>query len=148
MGSTCVGKKDAMAIITGAMKREDLVKPVTRAEFAKIAVVLYEKLSGKIAKPSKINPFADTDDEYALKAYNLGITAGTSSTTFSPENAVNRLEAAVMLTRTLKCVYIHKWNLAADGGYTLIFTMPPQFKDDDSSTGVEFRRISWFHMVL
>ena len=48
-----------------------------------------------------IDPFTDTDDVEVLKAYNLGITSGTSETTFSPDALITREQMATMLTRAL-----------------------------------------------
>ena len=47
------------------------------------------------------NPFTDTNDEYVLKAYALGITFGTSETTFTPNAEITREQMATMLTRAL-----------------------------------------------
>lgn len=48
-----------------------------------------------------VNPFTDTYDAEVLKAYNLGITNGTSETTFSPEELITREQMATMMTRAL-----------------------------------------------
>ena len=47
------------------------------------------------------NPFTDTNDEEVLKAYALGITIGTSDTTFTPNIEITREQMATMLTRAL-----------------------------------------------
>ncbi|MDD3350745.1 MAG: S-layer homology domain-containing protein, partial [Eubacteriales bacterium] len=49
-----------------------------------------------------VNPFTDTKNSQILKAYGLGITAGTSPTTFSPKTLINREQCAAMLFRTIK----------------------------------------------
>ena len=72
-----------------------------RLDFAAVAVKLYEALTGKKAEPVKENPFTDTDDEYVLKAYAVGITNGTSETTFTPDVEITREQMATMLTRAL-----------------------------------------------
>ena len=61
-----------------------MTKPITREEFAELAVLLYEKVTDKSETVSP-NPFTDTTNPQILKAYKLGITAGTSQTTFSPK---------------------------------------------------------------
>ena len=48
-----------------------------------------------------VNPFTDTYDAEVLKAYNPGITNGTSETTFSPEELITREQMATMMTRAL-----------------------------------------------
>lgn len=79
-------------------------KQITREEFATIAVKLYEKLSGKTSTPVS-NPFTDTTNPEILKAYNVGIVAGTSATTFSPANNITRQEICAMIKRALKASY-------------------------------------------
>lgn len=75
---------------------------ITREEFCEIAVKLYEALSGKEALAAIENPFTDTTNTMALKAFELGIIKGTSDTTFSPNNPITRQEICVMIYRTLK----------------------------------------------
>ena len=112
------------------LNEKDLTKPMSRAEFAAVAVMLYEEMSGCTARSEGSNPFTDTSDENVLKAYNLGIVNGTSATTFHPANLISREEAAVMLTRLVKCVHLDGWFLAKDSDYALVFTMPTLFLDD------------------
>lgn len=76
---------------------QDLREDITRAQFAALAVKLYEAMSGqKTVAPSK-NPFQDTEDPEVLKAYDLGIVAGLSADTFGGDQLVTREQAAVML---------------------------------------------------
>lgn len=75
---------------------------ITREEFCEIAVKLYEALSGKEALAAIENPFTDTTNTMALKAFELGIIKGTSDTTFSPNSPITRQEICVMIYRTLK----------------------------------------------
>ena len=125
-----IEKAVGMGLIPDSLKNADYTKPITRAEFAAVAVKLYENLTGKKAVPVSPNPFTDTNDPEVLKAYNLGITNGTSATTFTPGGILNRQEAATMLTRVVKAAYIQGWTLATDSQYTLTFTMPAKFNDD------------------
>lgn len=76
-------------------------KSITRERFAEVAVRLYESLSGRKAPVATINPFTDTNNPEILKAYSLGIVKGISSTTFSPENLIDRESIAVMLKRAV-----------------------------------------------
>ncbi|MCL2463337.1 MAG: hypothetical protein FWF44_11775, partial [Defluviitaleaceae bacterium] len=123
-------KAQSYGLIPDSLKSADLTKPITRAEFAAVSVKLYENLTGKTATPAAINPFTDTNDTDVLKAYNVGITAGTSATTFDPNVILDREQAATMLTRVLKAAYISGWTLATDGNFTLNFTQPAKFADD------------------
>ena len=79
-----LGKADEYGLIPDILKGADMTKPITREEFASLAVVLYEKTTDKKASPASPNPFTDTNNPEILKAFQLGITKGTSATTFSP----------------------------------------------------------------
>ena len=80
---------------------EDMTKNITRKEFAHVAVKLYEKLTGQKAIPVAKNPFTDTDDIEVLKAFNLSITSGTSTTTFTPDAEITREQMARMIENAL-----------------------------------------------
>ena len=79
----------------------NLTKNITRKEFAHTVVKMYEKITGQKAVPIAKNPFIDTKDKEVLKAYNIGITNGTSDTTFSPDALITREQMATMMTRAL-----------------------------------------------
>lgn len=97
-------KADKAGLIPDCLKGQDLTKPINRAEFAALSVRLYEVMSGKTAAPAPQNPFTDTKDPEILKAYALGITKGTSPTTFQPNLLISREQVATMLTRTVQAV--------------------------------------------
>lgn len=98
-------KKAAEAgLIPEILMGVDMTKPITREEFAELAVLLYEKTTNKVATPVSPNPFKDTDNQQILKAYALGITQGTSNTEFSPNVLINREQTATMLFRTIKAI--------------------------------------------
>ena len=88
-------------VIPEIFNGEDLTKSITRKEFAYTAVKMYEKLTGQKAIPVAMNPFTDTKDKEVLKAYNIGITKGTSNTTFSPDDLITREQMATMMTNAL-----------------------------------------------
>lgn len=90
------------ALIPTSINNKDFTQSITRAEFAAVAVRLYEALTLKSARPVESNPFTDTKDSDVLKAYNLGITNGTSATTFDPNSLITRQEMATMMVRTLE----------------------------------------------
>ncbi len=79
----------------------DFTKPITRKELSSVAVKLFESLARANALPTLNNPFIDTNDGYVLKAYNLGITYGTSDNEFSPNDQITREQMATMLARAL-----------------------------------------------
>jgi hypothetical protein len=79
-----------------------------------------------------------------LKAVSVGITNGTSETTFSPNDRLTREQMATMLTRVLKKVYIPGWTLAEDSKYMLNFIQPTKFADDALISG--YARESVYYM--
>jgi hypothetical protein len=123
-------KAAELGLIPDSLKGADLTKPITRAEFAAVSVKVYENLSGTAAIPAVNNPFTDTKDVEVLKAYNVGITAGTAADKFSPDALLNREQSATMLARVFKKVSVAGWTLATDGSFPLSFTQPAPFADD------------------
>lgn len=117
-------------IIPPSLWNRDLTKKVTRVEFAEVVVNLYEMLSGRPAPANIKNPFTDISNDSILKAYNLGITRGTSATTFSPYSYISRQDMATMLTRMYKKLNIPGWTLETDSEYKLEYDMPDIFTDD------------------
>ncbi len=93
-----------LGLIPDILKGADMTKPITREEFCELAVLLYEKVTEKSASPASPNPFSDTTNSQILKAYALGITTGTSATTFSPKTLINREQCATMLFRAIKAI--------------------------------------------
>jgi hypothetical protein len=95
-------KADSLGLIPSSLKGADMTKPITREEFAELAVLLYEKAEGKASTPVSPNPFKDTSNPQILKAFNLGIVKGTSATTFAPKELTNREQVATMLSRAIR----------------------------------------------
>ena len=125
-----LARADEFGLIPDCLEGEDLTQDITRAEFAAVTVKVYEALSGTSALPAVTNPFADTTDLEVLKAYNVGITNGTSDTEFSPNALLNREQAATMRTRVFKKITLAGWTLATDSQFTLPYTKPAAFADD------------------
>jgi len=121
---------DKAGLIPASLAALDLKQDITRAEFAAVAVKLYENLSGKQATPASPNPFTDTSDPEVLKAYNVEITAGLGDGLFAPNDPLTREMAATMLTRAIKAACIEGWSLGTDGSFTLDFVPPAAFADD------------------
>ena len=110
---------------------KDLRLPVTRAEFAGVAIKVYEYLSGETVLPAATNPFTDTWDIDVLMAYNAGIMVGLSKTEFGPNSLLTREQAATALSRVYKrWYYAPNWNFDVDSMYPLQFEYPPPFADD------------------
>ena len=121
---------EALGLIPDILDGADLTADITRAEFAAVAVKVYEALSGTAALPALANPFTDTTDVEILKAYNIGAVNGTSATTYSPNDLLNREQAATMLTRVFKRVTLPGWTLSTDAQFTLPYEKPTPFADD------------------
>lgn len=98
-------KADDAGLIPDILRGADLTKPITREEFCELALLLYEKSTGKSPAPVSPNPFTDTKNPQVLKAFALGITTGTSATTFSPQVLINREQCAAMLFRAIKAIH-------------------------------------------
>lgn len=97
-----IDEADKNGLIPASLRGTDMTKPITREEFAELAVKLYEKTTGKAAAVSSSNPFTDTKNSEILKAYNLGITKGNSPTTFAPKYLIDREQVATMLSRAIR----------------------------------------------
>jgi len=97
-------KASELGLIPDILKGADLTKPITREEFCELSILLYEKTMGKAAEAVSPNPFTDTTNAQILKAYKIGITTGTSATTFSPKVLINREQCAAMLFRAIKAI--------------------------------------------
>ena len=125
-----LAKADELGLIPEILDGADLTADITRAEFAAVAVKVYENLSGTAAIPAVINPFTDTKDVEILKAYNIGAVNGTSATTYSPDDLLNREQAAAMLTRVFKKISIPNWTLSTDSQFALPYEKSALFADD------------------
>ncbi|NLA50359.1 MAG: hypothetical protein GX876_12990 [Bacteroidales bacterium] len=99
-----LGKAYDADLIPEILKGLDMKKSISREEFAELAVQLYETVTGKNILVTGINPFTDTSSQQILKAYQAGITAGTSETTFSPDTLISREQCATMLYRAIKAI--------------------------------------------
>jgi len=115
-------KADELELIPDSLRSADLTKPITRAEFAAVAVLVYENLSGTKTTPSDTSAFTDTQDTDVLKAHNTGLMAGVSGDRFDPDGFLTREQAATALTRVLKRVFIPEWTLETDGNFKLNFS--------------------------
>ncbi len=96
-----LNKSNEAGLIPTIFDSQDLTTSITRLEFAHVAVKLFEKLTNQKVEPYDYNPFVDTSDEEVLKAYGIGITAGTGEDTFDPDVLITREQMATMMTRTL-----------------------------------------------
>ncbi len=139
-----VEKAAEYGLIPDRLLNADLTERITREEFAATAVKLYEKMSGKSANETS-NPFTDIGSSpyknEILKAYNLDITNGTSSTAFSPYDEISREQMATMLCRALKAAKIEDWSLDRDCFYLLDTDGVKKFADDDNISDFAFNAV-------
>jgi len=76
--------------------QSNYTQPTTRAEFAALAVALYENQRGTITGRSTFN---DTNDINVQKAAYIGVVTGVGDNRFNPNGQLTREQAAVMLAR-------------------------------------------------
>lgn len=119
-----------LGLIPASLSGLDFTKAITRSEFAAVSVKLYEYLAEKTAVAAG-NPFSDTSDPEVLKAYNLGLTNGTSADKFSPDQFLSREQASTMLTRNYKAAAVLGWTLEDDANFPLVYTKPAAFADNN-----------------
>ena len=112
-----IDRAHSLGLIPETFIGKNLSEPVTRAEFAAIAVQLYEKLTGKEALSAGV-PFTDIsgneNEQSILKSYSLDIVLGTSETVFSPDTSISREDLATMLFRVFKKYAWEGWSLKND----------------------------------
>ncbi|MDR7869319.1 MAG: S-layer homology domain-containing protein [Tissierellaceae bacterium] len=109
-------------LIPESLKGSDMTKPITREEFAELTIKLYEKTTGFTPYTTVDNLFTDTKNPEILKAYQIGITSGTSATTFEPNKLINREQVASMLSRAIR-VMVPDADFSTNGA--------PTFKDEE-----------------
>lgn len=76
--------------------------PITRLQFAELAVNYLEKATGEAVAPAPADTFSDTADEAVLKAYAAGIVQGTGEGGFSPDSPLTREQLSAMLWRAME----------------------------------------------
>ncbi|NLV22373.1 MAG: S-layer homology domain-containing protein [Syntrophomonadaceae bacterium] len=84
--------------------KDNMSGPITREEFAEVAVKLYELYTGKQAEAADPSTFTDTNNREILKAYQLGIVAGIGNNQFAPQVLINREQMAAMLYRSVGAI--------------------------------------------
>ncbi|MCM1441007.1 MAG: FG-GAP-like repeat-containing protein [Roseburia sp.] len=109
---------------TGMLEAADFTdygRTVTRADFARLGVILYELITRR-PKPDirwLKNPFTDTNDPDVLRAYMIDLVKGTGGTTFTPNQPVNREQIATMLLRVLDAC---DWPYSQDSTAAITFS--------------------------
>ena len=83
-----------------------LIAQPTRIKVVGWMVNIYESATGKTAAivPTPFTDVSDADKNTVAKAYGLGITAGTSETTFSPNDKTEPYQAFLFAGRTIQAI--------------------------------------------
>jgi len=76
--------------------RSNYTQATTRAEFAALAVAMYENINGEITGR---RTFTDTSDVNVQKAAYIDVVMGVGNNRFDPNGTLTREQAAVMLVR-------------------------------------------------
>ena len=122
-------------LIPDVLVGKDMTQPITRGEFAAVAVNLFEAMTGGKAVMSSDCTFTDISENenrnYILKAYNIGAVNGMSETTYEPSSLLQREQLAAMLTRVYKRSEWPDWTLETDDDYTINYSGVKKFDDDD-----------------
>jgi alpha-tubulin suppressor-like RCC1 family protein len=121
---------EEMGLIPNDLKYLDLARPITRAEFAKVAIIVFEKLAHERTLLPAKTPFTDTNDHDILRAYRTGLMVGVAPDRFAPDVILNREQTATALTRVVKCTYIPGWTYETDNKYPLNTEQTAPFNDD------------------
>lgn len=90
--------------LDGAVLDEDLTGPVTRAQFAALAVNLVEQAAGTALPAAPEGTFSDCDGLAVRQAALAGIVNGVGGGRFLPDGPLTRQELAAILCRALDCV--------------------------------------------
>ena len=100
-GASTWAQEDITAAVAADLVPKDLqsayTQATTRAEFAALAVALYEKVKDEEITERKT--FDDTTDINVEKAAAIGVVEGVGNNKFNPDAALTREQAAVMLSR-------------------------------------------------
>ncbi len=122
-------------LIPDVLVGKDMTEPITRGEFAAVAVNLFEAMTGGRAVMSSECEFTDIADNenrnYILKAYNIGAVTGYDSETFAPDDLLQREQLAAMLCRVYKRSEWSDWTIETDDLYTINYSGVKKFADDD-----------------
>lgn len=132
-------KADAYNLIPDSI-RNNMQAPITREEFAEVALLLYEKTMGVTVPPVTEDNFTDTDNSQVLKAFKLGIVKGVNAemTLFAPAQRINRQECATMLGRTLE-IMIPEADFSIEGA--------PVFSDEKDIDSWAYKYVKYMSKI-
>jgi len=81
---------EELGLIPSTLRDLDLTSPITRAEYAKIAIIFFENLIKERTHLPSSSPYIDTDDPNVLRAYRTGLMVGVAANQFDPDAILNR----------------------------------------------------------
>lgn len=144
-----ITEANALGLIPDVIQGKDLSKKINRAEFAAVAVQLYQTLTGAELTTDGARNFEDISSNAAkeeiLKASAVDIVAGISDTLYEPDTDINREQLAAMLCRTIKKYKFEDWTLETDSEYYLDSEGVKKFADDDLIS--DYAKPSVYYMV-
>lgn len=85
---------------------DDYREDITRKEFAKLIVLLYESTNGEVVPVEA--PFKDTDDVYVRKAKAVDLMSGIGGDKFDPDSPLTREQIATVLSRYIAKTVAHE----------------------------------------
>ena len=138
-----VRQADFLGIFPDSLRRADLTQPITRAEFAGVAVNAYVRMAKRTVEPFSPNPFSDTDDRDVLRAYAAQIVSGTGGGAFSPNDNLTREQGAAMLSRAYKHTIYPEYTLAEDSRFPLSYSRPAFFEDDADISDYAYQSVNF-----
>jgi hypothetical protein len=98
----------------------DYSETITRADFCRIVIALYNAVGGKTADLIG-NPFTDCADSFVLEAYSLGLVNGRSVAKFCPDESITMQEVCTVVFRLKDLLNIA---LAEDSGAVPLGDVP------------------------
>lgn len=124
---------------------------ITRAQMASILVKAFELPPYPYS--SSENPFTDTQKLASHQTtinilYKMGITSGTSPTSFSPNAPISRAQAAVLIVKTEKVKESTITVKAADYGWDSFYTYTSYDQVDDVIHSIPSDRSTWREIQL
>lgn len=96
-----VAAADDIGIIPGNLPT-DYTQPITRSQFCKLAVALYETVTGSAITGR--SSFTDTNEPDVQKMAYLGVVTGYGDGTFGADDTLTREQAAVILMRLMEAM--------------------------------------------
>jgi len=102
---------------------------ISRKDFCTMAVLFYEKVTGKKGEPSRESPFVDCKGTEVAFAYEIGIISGVSATKFNPDGYLTREQMAIIMTRAIKACGLIIPNENGKTGFADIATLSETSKE-------------------